>query len=155
MSLRDGGSRVSRLRSVRSSKIFFLTRHHSVKPVLYLYSPFSSRSTENQVAPFYLHTPDGNWIYAWHVLPLPLYHKHEAQIIKGASSEVAPRDITATKSFDLLKSDPNAKLILYCKQDCSFHHMFSQADCSHHLVHGVCPFFTTSLLFLSRYWKNM
>ncbi|KAG6146343.1 hypothetical protein E4U28_000743 [Claviceps purpurea] len=68
---------------------------------------------KNQVAPFYLHTPDGNWIYAWHVLPLPLYHKHEAQIVKGASSEVAPRDITATKSFNLLKSDPNAKLILY------------------------------------------
>ncbi|KAG5913126.1 hypothetical protein E4U42_001441, partial [Claviceps africana] len=67
----------------------------------------------HQVAPFYLHTPDDNWIYAWHVLPLPLYHKHDAQIINGASPEVAPRDVTTTESFRLLKSDPNAKLILY------------------------------------------
>ncbi|KAG6007563.1 hypothetical protein E4U54_008813 [Claviceps lovelessii] len=68
---------------------------------------------KHQVAPFYLHTPDDNWIYAWHVLPLQLYQRHEDLIISGASSEVAPRDITTTESFRLLKSDPNAKLILY------------------------------------------
>ncbi|KAG5951582.1 hypothetical protein E4U53_002758 [Claviceps sorghi] len=68
---------------------------------------------KHQVTPFYLHTPDDNWIYAWHVLPLPLYHRHDAQIINGASAEAASRDVTTTESFRLLKSDPNAKLILY------------------------------------------
>ncbi|EFY85171.1 Glycylpeptide N-tetradecanoyltransferase [Metarhizium acridum CQMa 102] len=69
---------------------------------------------KHQVAPFYLKTPDDNYLYAWHVLPLPLYHKHEDQIVQGASSETVPLDITSTESFRLLKSDPKAKLILYC-----------------------------------------
>ncbi|TWU76180.1 hypothetical protein ED733_002930 [Metarhizium rileyi] len=68
---------------------------------------------KHQVAPFYLKTPDSNYIYAWHVLPLPLYHKHQDQIVQRASSEVAPLDITNTESFRLLKSDPKEKLILY------------------------------------------
>lgn len=67
------------------------------------------------MAPFYLKTPDDNNLYAWHVLPLPLYHKHEDQIVQGASSETVPLDITSTESFRLLKSDPKSKLILYCK----------------------------------------
>ena len=71
------------------------------------------------MTPFYLQTPDGNSIYAWHILPLSLFHKHETQVVKGASIEAVPADITATESFRLLKSDPKAKLILYC-QSCPF-----------------------------------
>ncbi|GAB0133232.1 hypothetical protein EsDP_00001644 [Epichloe bromicola] len=89
---------------------------------------------KHQVAPFYLHTPDDKHIYAWHVLPLPLYHEHEAQIIRGASSEAAPHDITATESFRLLKSDPNAKLILYFHGNAGHVAQMYRADSYHSLT---------------------
>ncbi|KAK2600031.1 hypothetical protein QQS21_005195, partial [Conoideocrella luteorostrata] len=88
----------------------------------------------HQVAPFYLKTPDDNYIYAWHVLPLPLFHKHEARIVQMASSEVAPLDITATESFRLLKSDPKAKLILYFHGNAGHVAQMYRADSYHSLT---------------------
>ncbi|KAH6609412.1 hypothetical protein Trco_002758 [Trichoderma cornu-damae] len=35
---------------------------------------------KNQVTPFELQTPDGETIYAWHIMPLPLYLQHEAAV---------------------------------------------------------------------------
>jgi abhydrolase domain-containing protein 12 len=67
----------------------------------------------NQVTPFYIKTVDGETLYAWHILPLPLYAKHEDKI--AASREPGfVQDVTATESFRLLKDEKDAKVILYC-----------------------------------------
>lgn len=68
--------------------------------------------TENQITPFNFSTPDNETIYAWHVLPLGLYAKHEADILKQASG--IAEDITTTKAFRLLRDDPEALLIINC-----------------------------------------
>lgn len=69
--------------------------------------------TGNQVTPFTLDTPDGESVYAWHITPLPLYLKNEARLTSQALGH-SP-DFAKTESFRLLKEDPEARLILYCK----------------------------------------
>ncbi|KAI1452030.1 alpha/beta-hydrolase [Annulohypoxylon moriforme] len=66
---------------------------------------------KNQVSPFALTTPDGESLYAWHILPLPSYLKHEdiLQIQQSGFSN----DITKTESFKLLRDDPEARLVIY------------------------------------------
>lgn len=75
-------------------------------------APSVTMFVENQVTPFNFTTPDQETIYAWHVLPLGLYAKHEVELIKQPSGCV--EDITTTKAFHLLRDDPNAKLIINC-----------------------------------------
>ncbi|KFY67166.1 hypothetical protein V496_01740 [Pseudogymnoascus sp. VKM F-4515 (FW-2607)] len=65
---------------------------------------------KNQITPFNFTTPDGETLYAWHVMPLGLYAKHEEEIIKQPSG--LAEDIRDTKAFDLLRSDPQARLII-------------------------------------------
>ncbi|KAF4988588.1 hypothetical protein FGRMN_9708 [Fusarium graminum] len=65
----------------------------------------------NQVTPFSLQTPDGESLYAWHILPLPLYLKNEATI--EAQEPGFSEDFTKTESFRLLKEDPESRLVLY------------------------------------------
>ncbi|EON97082.1 putative abhydrolase domain-containing protein [Phaeoacremonium minimum UCRPA7] len=57
------------------------------------------------------HTPDGESIYAWHVLPLPVYAKNEDLLIKQPSART--QDFVKTEAFKLLKDDPQSRLILY------------------------------------------
>ncbi|EKD21807.1 Glycylpeptide N-tetradecanoyltransferase [Drepanopeziza brunnea f. sp. 'multigermtubi' MB_m1] len=71
---------------------------------------------KNQITPFNFSTPDGETIYAWHVMPLGLYAKHEYEILQQPSG--CAEDITKTKAFQLLKNDPDARLIINCK----YHH---------------------------------
>lgn len=79
-----------------------------------LYSTVTSdRPAENQITPFNFTTPDDETLYAWHVMPLGLYAKHEKEIIKQPSGLV--EDIRDTKAFDLLSSDPQARLIISCE----------------------------------------
>ncbi|PBP16793.1 Glycylpeptide N-tetradecanoyltransferase [Diplocarpon rosae] len=68
---------------------------------------------KNQITPFNFSTPDGETIYAWHVMPLGLYAKHEYEILQQPSG--CAEDITNTKAFQLLKNDPDARLIINCK----------------------------------------
>lgn len=68
---------------------------------------------ENQVTPFGLVTADGETLYAWHVMPLPLYLRHEAVISSQPTGYC--QDFTAAESFRLLKEDPDSRLVLYCK----------------------------------------
>ncbi|KXX78664.1 Monoacylglycerol lipase ABHD12 [Madurella mycetomatis] len=65
---------------------------------------------KNQVTPFSIKTADNQTLYAWHVLPLPLYAQHEATL----SSQPAgfSHDITTTHNFRLLRDDPTSKLII-------------------------------------------
>jgi hypothetical protein len=65
------------------------------------------------VTPFSLTTVDHETIYAWHVLPLPLYSKHETELAAQPSGFVS--DIEQTLNFKLIKEDPNARLVLYCR----------------------------------------
>ncbi|UKZ65467.1 uncharacterized protein TrAtP1_006664 [Trichoderma atroviride] len=65
---------------------------------------------KNQVTPFQLQTPDGETIYAWHIMPLPLYLQHEATV---ATQKIGLCDnFTQTESFRLLANDPEARLII-------------------------------------------
>lgn len=70
-------------------------------------------STANQVTPFGLKTSDDETIYAWHIMPLPLYLQNEAVVSKQVLGY--SEDFTATESFRLLKEDPEARLVLTCK----------------------------------------
>ncbi|TQV96439.1 abhydrolase domain-containing protein [Cordyceps javanica] len=60
---------------------------------------------QNQVTPFALKTTDQESIYAWHILPLPLYYKNEDRLAAQPSGLAA--DITKSEAFWLLKSDPD------------------------------------------------
>ncbi|KAK0725216.1 Alpha/Beta hydrolase protein [Lasiosphaeris hirsuta] len=66
---------------------------------------------KNQVTPFSLSTEDGQSLYAWHVLPLPLYAQHEERVVAQASGFC--NDITQTENFKILKADPVARLVIY------------------------------------------
>jgi len=65
---------------------------------------------KNQITPFNFTTPDLETIYAWHVMPLGLYAKHESEILQQPSGCV--EDITKTKAFRLLAEDEEARLII-------------------------------------------
>jgi len=70
-------------------------------------------STENQITPFNLTTPDNEVLYAWHVLPLGLYAKNEPTLLREPSGCAV--DITKTAAFALLRDDPEARLIISCE----------------------------------------
>ncbi|RAH54358.1 abhydrolase domain-containing protein [Aspergillus piperis CBS 112811] len=65
----------------------------------------------NQVTPFTIWTPDGEQLYAWHILPVELYRQHEQSLV--AEPAVLVSDITSRLSFQLLRDDPDARLILH------------------------------------------
>lgn len=67
---------------------------------------------QNQVTPFKLPTSDGESLYAWHILPLPLYGKHEEDIASSREPGFCEK-VTDTAAFRLLRDDPDAKVLLY------------------------------------------
>ena len=69
--------------------------------------------TENQVTPFNITTADRETLFAWHILPIELYGKHEEELLSEAAG--ARNDITKSKGFQLLANDPDSRLIIYCK----------------------------------------
>ncbi|KAI0518472.1 Alpha/Beta hydrolase protein [Xylaria bambusicola] len=65
----------------------------------------------NQVSPFFLKTPDGESLHAWHILPLGLYQQHQTALTDephGLASDIKERI-----SFKLLRDDPSSLLVLY------------------------------------------
>lgn len=98
----------------------------------------------NQVTPFGLQTPDGESIYAWHIMPLPLYLQNEATV--STQTPGYSEDFTSTESFRLLKEDPEARVVLYCKLSFSKSIGFEEIDVlisssswrkAHKLVAGI------------------
>lgn len=68
--------------------------------------------SKNQVTPFNLRTPDGETLYAWHVLPLDQYALHEKAIRNELRPQNGPvEDFTSTTAFQLLKSD-DARVVI-------------------------------------------
>ncbi|CAJ2510119.1 Uu.00g060190.m01.CDS01 [Anthostomella pinea] len=65
----------------------------------------------NQVTPFILPTPDGECLYAWHLLPPGLYAHHEEELLQEPPGLV--RDVRERLSFKLLRDDPSSLLVLY------------------------------------------
>ncbi|KAI5809767.1 Alpha/Beta hydrolase protein [Peziza echinospora] len=70
---------------------------------------------KNQVASFYIPTPDGERLFAWHVLPLGLYAEHRDVLLDHDSG--LAEDITQSAGFQLLKNDPEARLIIHSVQN--------------------------------------
>ncbi|QQK47294.1 Alpha/Beta hydrolase protein [Penicillium digitatum] len=65
----------------------------------------------NQVTPFSIRTTDGEWLFAWHILPVELYRKHQMPLINEPVGFVS--DIKSRLAFQLLREDPDARLILH------------------------------------------
>lgn len=65
----------------------------------------------NQVTPFYLKTPDGENLHAWHILPPELYRRHEKDLLSEPSGLVP--DISDRLGFRLLRDEPDSLLVLY------------------------------------------
>jgi hypothetical protein len=74
----------------------------------------SDNFRENQITPFNFSTPDHEVLYAWHVIPLGLYAKHEAELLREPSG--CAGDITKTKAFKLMTENPESKLVINCKK---------------------------------------
>lgn len=70
---------------------------------------------KNQVTPFNIKTPDGETLYAWHVLPIDIYTRNEQSLRKEARPSSAPvPDFTMTQAFGLLTQDPDARVVISC-----------------------------------------
>ena len=65
----------------------------------------------NQVTSFTLDTSDGEMLHVWHILPLNVYRKHEEDLIAESTELALP--ITSRLAFQLLRDDPDARLVLY------------------------------------------
>ena len=66
----------------------------------------------NQVQRFHIRTPDGEVLWAWHILPLALYAGNERALIE---QPVGPEDYEKSPAFRLLAEDPESRLVIYCK----------------------------------------
>ncbi|KAH6657091.1 Alpha/Beta hydrolase protein [Truncatella angustata] len=64
----------------------------------------------NQVTPFSIGTADGETLYAWHIMPLPIYLRNEDRL--QAEPHGFVKDFTSTESFKILREDPNARLVI-------------------------------------------
>ena len=86
----------------------------------------------NQVTAFHLTTPDGETLYAWHILPLDQYTRHEAAIRSESRPHDGPvPDFTKTKAFELLTSDHGtpAKVVVSCTYAFTSKLQLAQTDC--------------------------
>lgn len=63
--------------------------------------------------PFKIQTPDGEALYAWHILPIAVYAKSEVDLILDPTG--SDIDVTKTTAFRLLKEDPESRLIISCQ----------------------------------------
>ena len=95
---------------VLQNHLFYL---HRVKQTLLkdLNVPESFGFLHNQVTPFFVSTNDGEKLYAWHVLPLGLYNRHQDELRAQPSGSTG--DITSRLAFQLLRDDPDARLVIY------------------------------------------
>ena len=62
--------------------------------------------------PFNISTPDGEVLYAWHVLPVGLYARNEEALLEEATGPA--EDVTRTLAFKLLAEDPESRLVINC-----------------------------------------
>jgi len=72
---------------------------------------------KNQVTPFNIRTPDGETLFAWHVLPSDVYARNEKLIRGEERAHGTVHDFTETNAFRLLTgNDPSpARVVVTCK----------------------------------------
>ena len=68
---------------------------------------------KNQVTPFNVTTPDGEVLYAWHILPIDVYLRNEHSLRKERHAGGLVDDITKTLGFQLLTSR-DQRVIVSC-----------------------------------------
>lgn len=66
----------------------------------------------NQVTQFHVKTPDGETLYAWHILPQALYAKYETEILHEKLDKI--NEFSKTLAYKLLVKDPESRLIINC-----------------------------------------
>lgn len=54
---------------------------------------------------------DGERLYAWHILPVELYRRHESALLEQPAGFVS--DITLRLAFGLLRDHPDAHLVIH------------------------------------------
>jgi pimeloyl-ACP methyl ester carboxylesterase len=65
---------------------------------------------ENQVTPFRIATKDGHRLFTWLVAPLGVYARHADEFVR---EQAGVEDITDKLAFQLLRNDPEARLLIY------------------------------------------
>lgn len=78
----------------------------------------SQQTPENQITPLNISTPDGETLFAWHVLPLGLYARHEVMLSQQPAKNVDV-PVHALGSFELLQQ-PGTRLIVNCQYNSLF-----------------------------------
>lgn len=80
---------------------------------------------DGQVTPFNVETPDGQTLYAWHVLPLDVYARHEHSLRTGQRHKHPVEDFTKTLPYKLITeyNDPPPRVVISCTDT-------SRTDCS-------------------------
>ncbi|KAK4690726.1 hypothetical protein P7C71_g6132, partial [Lecanoromycetidae sp. Uapishka_2] len=73
--------------------------------------PESFGFLRGQTTPFSIRSSTGRALYAWHILPVALYHEHESAIVAGPSGFAS--SFTSRFTFKLLRDDPDARLIIH------------------------------------------
>lgn len=68
---------------------------------------------KHQVTPFDIQTPDGEVLYAWHVLPLDMYITNEQALRDEKRPKPIVEDIKSTLAFKLLQS-PDSRVVISC-----------------------------------------
>jgi hypothetical protein len=66
------------------------------------------------VTPFRIPTKDGERLFAWLVVPLGLYSRRAQEFLREESE--VDGDVEEKTSFRLLREDPEARLLIYCKR---------------------------------------
>lgn len=65
--------------------------------------------------PFNITTPDGETLYAWHVLPLSVYDQYESELLQEAQDdEGQTKPYEDSFAFKLLTEDPSSQVIISC-----------------------------------------
>ena len=71
---------------------------------------------KGQVTPFTIPTPDGQTLYAWHVLPLDTYLRNEDALSSIERHQGPVDDFTKTLPFKLLSSTSSpARVVINCE----------------------------------------
>lgn len=80
--------------------------------VIPLHTVSSKIVLENQVQPLHIPTPDGEFLYAWHIVPIAKYIANEERLIEQQTISAA--QFKDSVGFDLLSKDQNSRLVINC-----------------------------------------
>src|SRR2546421_10657395 len=88
---------------------------HNANPTLFQHLSNDQQFSflPHQVQPFSITTPDKETIYAWHILPLHLYHEHQEALVGQNSFGLKPsQSVIDPVAFKPLSNDSNAHVVL-------------------------------------------